>query len=203
MILNAPGLWNSGPEHWQTHWERMLPDCIRIQQRNWETPVCDEWIATIESAVKEAGAKKSQSQIPDPFAAREGWGTPEIVLTAHSMACVTVAHWAGKYGGHGIAGALLAGPSDVEAPTYPKEPKGFCPIPMKRLPFPSILVASDDDKWVSLERAKLFADAWGSRFVNIGRAGHINSDSKMGEWPEGQRLLRELLAGNAASNFSK
>ena len=126
-----------------------------------------------------------------------------IVLTAHSSACAMVAHWAGKYGGRGIAGALLVGPSDVEGPIYPEEPKGFSPMPLKRLPFASIVVASEDDKWVSIERAKFFANAWGSRFVNIGRAGHINSDSKMGEWPEGQRLLRELLAGNAASNSSK
>jgi uncharacterized protein len=181
MILNVPGLWNSGPEHWQTYWERLLPDCVRIQQRDWEAPVCDEWIATIEAGVKAA--------------------KPPVVLTAHSMACVTVAHWAEKYGGQGIIGALLVGPSDVEAPTYPKEPKGFSPVPLKRLPFRSILVASEDDEWVSMARAKSFADAWGSRFVNIGRAGHINSDSKMGEWPQGQNLLRELLGLSSAAKF--
>jgi predicted alpha/beta hydrolase family esterase len=126
---------------------------------------------------------------------------PPVVLTAHSMACATVAHWAGRYGGYGIVGALLVGPSDVEAPKYPKEPKGFSPMPLKRLPFPSILVASEDDEWVSMERAKLFADAWGSRFVNIGRAGHINSDSKMGEWLEGQKLLRELLGSSSAAKI--
>jgi predicted alpha/beta hydrolase family esterase len=183
MILNAPGLWNSGPEHWQTYWERVLPDCVRVQQRDWEAPVCEEWVKTLDAAVRAAQAP--------------------VVVTAHSSACAMVAHWAGKYGGRGIAGALLVGPSDVEGPIYPKEPKGFSPMPLKRLPFASIVVASEDDKWVSLERAKFFADAWGSRFVNIGRAGHINSDSRMGEWPEGQKLLRELLAGNAASNSSK
>jgi uncharacterized protein len=203
MILNAPGLWNSGPEHWQTYWERVLPDCVRVQQRDWEAPVCDEWVETLDGAVRAAFTQKNQNQKPHPLAAREGWGTQSVVVTAHSSACAMVAHWAGKYGGRGIAGALLVGPSDVEGPIYPKEPKGFSPMPLKPLPFASIVVASEDDKWVSLERAKFFADAWGSRLVNIGRKGHINSDSKMGEWPEGQRLLRELLAGNAASNSSK
>jgi uncharacterized protein len=180
MILTVPGLWNSGPEHWHTYWERSLPDCHRVVQRDWEAPVCSEWIATLDDAVVSA-------QQP-------------VVLAAHSLACVTVAHWAAKYQ-RKIAGALLVGPSDIESPLYPKEAVGFGPVPMQRLPFPSVVVASSNDAWVTLDRAQQFASAWGSRFVNIGPAGHINSDSKMGEWPQGKALVAELL-GLPANAFS-
>jgi predicted alpha/beta hydrolase family esterase len=33
------------------------------------------------------------------------------------------------------------------------------------------------------------AESWGSRLVNIGKAGHINAASGLGEWTEGHRLL--------------
>jgi hypothetical protein len=67
-------------------------------------------------------------------------------------------------------------------------------MPMMRLPFPSIVVASTDDPFVSLDRATAFSTAWGSRLVVLERAGHINADSGHGPWPEGRRLLDELRA---------
>jgi predicted alpha/beta hydrolase family esterase len=63
------------------------------------------------------------------------------------------------------------------------------------MPFPSIVVASTDDPYVSAERASAFARAWGSRLVTLQGAGHINTDSGYGEWREGRRLLDELRAG--------
>jgi predicted alpha/beta hydrolase family esterase len=65
---------------------------------------------------------------------------------------------------------------------------------MEKLPFPSIVVASTNDEFVSIERARAFAQAWGSRFVEIGDAGHINGDSGFGEWPEGERMLEDFCA---------
>jgi hypothetical protein len=66
-------------------------------------------------------------------------------------------------------------------------------MPLLRLPFPSIVVASTDDEYVTLDRAQQFARAWGSRLVNIGVAGHINSATGLGSWPLGRALLDELL----------
>ena len=63
-------------------------------------------------------------------------------------------------------------------------------MPLNRLPFPSIVVASSNDPHVTLDRAHQFAAAWGSRFVNIGVAGHI-SDT-VGPWPEGLGLLDQM-----------
>jgi predicted alpha/beta hydrolase family esterase len=65
-------------------------------------------------------------------------------------------------------------------------------MPLRRLPFPSVVVASTDDPYVTTERARRFAEAWGSRFVTVGDAGHINSQSSLGDWPAGFALLQEL-----------
>ena len=171
-VLIIPGLWNSGPQNWQTIWQAKHPEYIRVQQRDWEHPHCSEWIETLDSYVTKC--------LQPP------------ILVAHSLGCATVAHWAAKYR-RKVHGAFLVAPSDVEAPTYPPGSEGFNPIPLEPLNFPSIIVASADDPYVSMERACQFADAWGSRLINIGAAGHINPDSGHGEWTEGEKLLSELF----------
>jgi predicted alpha/beta hydrolase family esterase len=92
-----------------------------------------------------------------------------------------------------VRGALIVAPSDTEAPSYPAGPTGWSPMPLAPFPFPSILVASTDDQFLTLERARTFADAWGSRLEIIGAAGHINSASALGDWPAGKALLYELF----------
>ncbi|MFL5410117.1 MAG: RBBP9/YdeN family alpha/beta hydrolase, partial [Myxococcales bacterium] len=92
-----------------------------------------------------------------------------------------------------VRGALLVAPSDVEAPSYPKGPRGFEPMPQRPLPFAAVVVASSDDPYVSLPRARQFADAWRARLFEAGALGHINADSRLGSWPQGQALLGELL----------
>jgi hypothetical protein len=76
--------------------------------------------------------------------------------------------------------------------TAPIGPTGWRPMPMTRLPFPSIVVASTNDEYASMARAQEFAAAWGSRLVNIGAAGHINAATALGDWSEGRKLLEEL-----------
>jgi predicted alpha/beta hydrolase family esterase len=83
-------------------------------------------------------------------------------------------------------------PSDTEAPSYPKGTTGFLPMPLNRLSFPSIAAVSNNDFYVTTERAKLFAKAWGSEIVEIGNVGHINVDAGYGEWEEGLLLLKKL-----------
>jgi len=70
--------------------------------------------------------------------------------------------------------------------------QSFAPMPLVRLPFPSVVVASSDDPYVTPGRAAAFARAWGSRLVTLTRAGHVNTDSGFGPWDEGRRLLEEL-----------
>ncbi len=167
-----PGLGNSGEEHWQTYFERQGPNFIRIQQMEWDAPKCQDWIEAIEQALK-------------------GVDLREVVLVGHSLGCATIAHWAQQY--HKVVkGAFLVAPSDLEAPLYTFPAEGFAPFPLQKLPFSSLVVASSNDPWVSLDRAKQFADAWGSNFLNIGEAGHINASAGFGDWPEGLELLGRL-----------
>jgi hypothetical protein len=173
-IITLPGLWNSGPQHWQTHWERKYSGIRRIKHRDWDHPRLDEWLADLDAAI--AASRKPP------------------VLAAHSLSCALVAHWAHSRSPHKIAGAFLVAPSDAESPNYPKEPVGFAPIPTAALPFPSMVVASTDDEYVAIERARLFARAWGSTLVEIGDAGHINGASGYGEWPDGERMLLQFAA---------
>jgi uncharacterized protein len=173
IYLTVPGVTNSSPQHWQSLWEKEFPDRFRrIEQAEWDTPTCDDWIETIEKEVRK--------QSPET-----------VVLVAHSLGCTTVAHWAKRFGTR-IKGAFLVAPSDVEAGSYTFETKGFAPIPLEILPFPGLVVASENDEYVLLERAKQFADAWGSEFVNVGAKGHINFGAGFGEWSEGLELLKKL-----------
>jgi predicted alpha/beta hydrolase family esterase len=172
-IFIIPGLGNSGPEHWQTWFEKQLPGTVRIDQKEWDAPVCEDWIATINNALKDV----------DPAT---------VILVGHSLGCVTIARWA-EQAKAPIKGAMLVAPSDIESPVYEFPATGFTPIPSTPIPFPTIVVTSDDDHWVSLDRAKFFAERWGSELVNIGNAGHINAVAGYGPWPEGLKLLNRLL----------
>jgi uncharacterized protein len=173
-VLILPGYADSGPDHWQSHWERDDPACRRVVQDDWLEPQLDDWLATLDHYVDEC------AELP--------------VLVAHSLACSLVARWAALP--RPLAkGALLVAPADVDSPLRtPDEVRSFSPIALTRLPFPSIVVASRDDPFVSVERASQFAEAWGGRLVILEGAGHINADAGFGPWPEGRRLLAELTA---------
>ena len=170
-ILTVPGLGGSGPQHWQSLWEKQF-NFTRIEQTDWETPICADWIETINNEIKKHNAAN-------------------VILVGHSLACSTIAFWAQKFNTN-IKGALLVAPSDTEADSYPTGTSGFAPVPLIELPFPSITVVSTNDFYVTLPRAQQFATAWGSELINIGEAGHINAASGYGEWDYGLELLKKL-----------
>lgn len=172
-LLTCPGIGNSGPSHWQTLWEQGRSNVQRISQRDWDHPVCDEWVAALEETVR---------QIDAP-----------VMIVAHSMACLMVAHWAVQTQLK-IKGALLVAPPDPKGPAFPKEAQGFASLPLQRLPFSSSVVASTNDPYATIDFAQDCATAWGSHFVNVGDAGHINASSNLGHWHEGLALLERLMA---------
>jgi len=174
-VLTLPGYADSGLDHWQSHWERADPACRRVVQDDWLQPRLDVWLAALDRHVRACA-------------------TPPV-FAAHSLACALVAHWASRAASP-LRGALLVAPADVDSPAHtPDEVRSFSPVPLVPLPFPSIVVASADDVFVSPERAAAFARAWGSRLVMLPGAGHINADAGFGPWPEGRRLLAELTGG--------
>lgn len=170
--LIVPGLGNSGPEHWQTYFENSADNFYRIEQQVWDQPTCTDWIETINKKVSE-------------------FDLNSVVLIGHSLGCCTISHWAAKYKKQ-IKGALLVAPSDLEAPQYTFPAFGFTPISLTKINFKTIVVASQNDEWVSIERATFFAENWGSEFINLGNAGHINVASGHTNWNEGMEILKML-----------
>jgi hypothetical protein len=173
IVLNIPGLGGSGPTHWQSHWETLYPECRRVEQCNWNIPDKTEWLNALDAAVRACNEPPT--------------------LVAHSMGCALVAHWASRHKFTPIAAAIMVAPADVDdRDTLPAEIISFGPMPLGMLPFPTLVVASSNDHYVQLNRAKLFAAAWGADFVNIGAAGHINADSHLDTWDFGWNLVQEL-----------
>jgi uncharacterized protein len=168
----VPGLGNSGAEHWQTFFENSATNFKRIDQQEWDAPNCTEWITTIDEAIA-------------------GYDPSTVILIGHSLGCTAIAHWASTYHKK-IKGALLVAPSDIENPVYTFPATGFAPIPLHKINFKTIVVTSNDDPWVSIERADFFASNWGSELVSIGNAGHINAASGYGKWDEGLEILKKL-----------
>jgi hypothetical protein len=170
--LIIPGLGNSGPAHWQTWFEKTIPGCIRIEQKEWDAPVLQDWLQAIDEAVA-------------------AFDPSTVVLIGHSLGCSTIAHWA-RHSRKQIKGAMLVAPSDIEAPVYTFPATGFTPVPLDKIPFKTIVVASTNDVWVTEARARFFANHWGSDFISIGDAGHINADAGYGQWKEGVSILKKL-----------
>jgi predicted alpha/beta hydrolase family esterase len=163
-FLITPGLGNSGPDHWQTHWQAHLPNAARVMQRDWDHPNTDEWGAAFTDAI-------------------EKLRRPVIVI-AHSLACALVARHAARAPQSGIAAAFLVSPSDVDSPAHtPDEVRGFAPMPMLPLPFPSLLLLSSDDPFVSPARAVEIGASWGAEVIDMGPLGHMNGASQLGLWP--------------------
>jgi predicted alpha/beta hydrolase family esterase len=183
-ILMVPGWSGSGPDHWQSRWERSLKTARRIEQQHWREPEREVWVGRIMAAVAEA--------------------TLPPVLVAHSLGCVAVAHAATKMPAGLVAGAMLVAPADVDhaarwpltdGETLPAAETGFAPLPMARLPFPALLIASSDDPYCTAARAQALASAWGASFVDAGALGHINTASGHGPWPDGLLRFGSFLRG--------
>jgi len=176
-VLLVPGLGGSSAGHWQALWAGRNSGFEIVEQADWDAPEPEVWADALNRAVERAGRP--------------------VVLVAHSLGCALVARWAGtadeKLIG-AVAGALLVAPADVDArDRTPDVVRGFAPMPLDPLPFPSVVVASRDDPYVASDRAKVFAARWGSTFRDVGACGHINTDSGHGPWPEGRAILDDFL----------
>lgn len=165
-ILLVPGLDNSGPDHWQSRWERRLPTVKRIEQKDWSRPEKSAWTKEIVAAVE-------QAERP-------------VVLVAHSLGVAATVHAAPLLPpGRVLGGFLVAPPSEVRTADIPAIDAAFRPYPRDPLPFPSLVVASRDDPWCTIDEAGELALAWGSQLVDAGNSGHLNAESGHGPWPEG------------------
>ena len=172
-VLVLPGWQGSGPQHWQSLWEQRF-GYLRVEQHDWDRPLRGDWCARLEEVLLTRD---------EP-----------AVLVAHSLGCILAAAWADhSRHTHRVKAALLVAPGDPERAELRGQLPGWSPIPLRALPFPSVLVASRDDPYCAFERARLFAHAWGSQFMDYGDCGHINADSGLASWPEGHVLLQDLM----------
>jgi len=172
-VLLLPGWQNSGPTHWQSRWQAIYGD-RRVDQHDWIRPLRGDWSMRLEEEVLTA---------PGP-----------VVLVAHSLGCVLVAAWAAhSQQTQRVRAALLVAPGDLERDDLRQTIPGWAPIVRQALPFPSLLIAGNDDPYCAAPRARGLAADWGARFIDAGARGHLNGDSGLGDWPEGRTLLAELL----------
>lgn len=173
--LIVPGWQGSADDHWQSHWQRSLPNSARVEQADWLNPERAAWVAELQRSI---------ANDPRP-----------TILIAHSLGCITVAHWASQAPVEllrRVRAALLVAPADVERANCPAALQNFAPIPQHPLPFPSQLVGSDNDAAASAARAIELARDWGSDVAILSGAGHINVKSGHQRWEQGFAYLYRL-----------
>ncbi|WP_313220251.1 RBBP9/YdeN family alpha/beta hydrolase [Stutzerimonas nitrititolerans] len=173
--LIVPGWQGSPDDHWQSHWQRTLPNSSRVEQADWLMPRRDDWVAELERSVASDARP--------------------VVLVAHSLGCITVARWAAQAPQEllrRVRGALLVAPADVQRSNCPEPLRNFAPIPRQPLPFASLLVGSDNDTAASAARAVELGRDWGSETAILAGAGHINVKSGHHRWEQGFAYLYRL-----------
>jgi len=175
--LIIPGYQGSNVNHWQSHWEKKyalkadrvtLQDFTNTEKRYWTTSIFEQ-------------IKNSDNQ---------------YIIIAHSLGALSFVHTYSRYVINNVKAALLVAPPDVEENENASFLNEFSPVPKFRFEIPVFLVASSNDHYCTLERAKEMAQSWGAELINIGAKGHINSESGIGDWPEGQQLLNKLINQN-------
>lgn len=177
-VLILPGSGGAGPDHWLTHWEAAFPAFQRVQQNDWAKPVYADWVARLNEALQ---------------ACRK-----PVVLVGHSLGTCLTVRWAAEFPHmtRHVAAVFLVATTDIARfeGTDGSPAIGFAPTPLQPLPFPSTVIASQDDERVSFARSTEFAQAWGAQLIDIGYCGHIGSAARLGLWPEGLVHFGQLLA---------
>lgn len=172
--LIIPGLAGSPEGHWQAIWAQDRPESRFVEQKNFDRPDHALWKAELERALIDS----------------EG-----AYLVAHSLGCILVASMADSPLRDRIRGALLVAPCDLDQ-TENLHPGliRFGGMPEGALPFPTVMIGSRNDPYMSEDRARIFAGRWGSRFVDMGNVGHINRASGFGRFARGYQIFDDLVS---------
>jgi predicted alpha/beta hydrolase family esterase len=176
-ILIIPGYTGSEPDHWQSRWQAKFPNATRVEQDDWHKPVLADWKVNVLITL---------DTLPDA-----------VVVVAHSLGCSTfvkaMADGSAEQRGK-IKGAFLVAPPDVENTAIrPKHLQTFGPSPTDPLPFPSVVIASQDDAFCAYEKASDMANCWGSQLIDARESGHINAKSGHGPWPDGLMVFANFM----------
>ena len=163
-LLIVPGLHGSGAAHWQTWLQALYRHSVRVVQRDWDTPDLERWSARITSTLERAG--------PGPW-----------IAVGHSFGCLALAHHLAAQADSPIHAALLVAPAEPDRFGLAEA------LPQRRLPVMSTLVASQTDPWMQAASAQRWAQRWGSHWINLGDAGHINTEAGFGPLPLARRWV--------------
>ncbi|MFT4063520.1 RBBP9/YdeN family alpha/beta hydrolase [Paraburkholderia sp.] len=177
-LVTVPGLHGSEGAHWQTWLERQFARSLRVEQANWDAPDIALWAQSLrELLARERG----------PF-----------VLAAHSFGCLATAHALQQAPlAHDVIGVLFV------APASPRKFAFAGPFDARRVGVPSILIGSATDPWMPLADARDLARRFGSAFVNLGDAGHINTAAGFGPWPRAKYFIDTLVHCAAPLRFGE
>lgn len=172
-VLILPGWQNSGPDHWQSRWER-AHGYTRVEQHDWMRPLRGDWISRLEDVLL-------------------GCDEPAVIV-AHSLGCINVVAWASHSRNvHRVKAALLVAPPDVERDDLRQMLTSWSPVSLQPLPFPATVLASSNDPYCAPERIRQFAAAWNAQLIDAGPHGHLNAESGLGDWPEAHARLVQLM----------
>ena len=180
-VLIVPGYRGSGESHWQSWLHRELVGSRVLSGVSWHEPVLADWAERVREEIARA---------PAPL-----W------IVAHSFGCLaTVIAVADRP--QNVAGVILAAPADPQrfhllglgrVDDRRLAVKTLADVlPVKALGVRGVLVASENDPWMSLPVAQQWAHDWEVTMVNAGAAGHINAESGFGPWPRVLDLLTAL-----------
>lgn len=165
-ILIVPGLHNSGPQHWQSLWHQQYPHWSRVTGQTWERADLATW----------------SQRVADLLLASD----EPLNLVAHSFGSLASIAAAARHP-EKVASLFLVAPAD---PAHFAIADRDLPLPPQ---VPGVVVASQNDPWMSGQRARYWSDRWQLDLYDAGAAGHINAESGHGPWPAGQQLLAALL----------
>lgn len=168
--LIVPGVGGSEYNHWQSWLQHRLIRCSRVQQKDWNRPLLDTWVAEFV---------KTLQALPD-----------EIQIVAHSFGCLTSVAALDRYPelNRKIRNLVLVAPAN---PARFGE-NGFsrdgqsdyrCYFQQIQPRVPATLLISENDPWLGFADAQILAEAWKIKPVNLGAVGHVNVASGFGPFP--------------------
>lgn len=170
-VLIVPGLRGSGPAHWQSWLHAQVPGSRRVEQQDNAVADLKVWSQRVSSALE--------------VSSQPAW------IVAHSFGTLAALHALEKIPER-VEGILLVAPADPDKFGVDHL------LPQRPIDIPAILVGSRNDPWLTLTKARGLARRIGASFLDLGEAGHINTESGYGPWPRGLELLRKLQAVVAA-----
>ena len=186
-VVIVPGLDGSLPHHWQSRWAHILRQhgigVHRVRQRDWARPTYRMWADALRRTLGQAGQRP-------------------VIIVAHSLGAALSVRMAGEQGLNNVAGIFLVALADVTPYRGAERSRvaEFAALPTGPLPIPAMLVASRDDEWLSLPRARSLSDTWAATLRDAGPVGHIGNNSPIGTWPDGMNMLADFATGLPAKH---